>query len=141
MKARGLSADRLTGATQEADVHELDPFDPPEFSAFTIDGPAPLVWHRQPELQRRLRILGRLAEMGPSELIHRIGRVVAKRVARGRRSAAPITLDAANATTLLPATMAEDPGAFPQRVQRRVKPGLSGSPRWGNRMKPILRAA
>ncbi len=112
MKARGLSEDRLAGAIQEVDAEELDLFDSPGFSAFTADGPAPLVWHRQPELQRRLRILGRLAEMGPSELLHRISRVVAKRVARGRRSVAPIALDAVNAATLLPATMAEDPVAY-----------------------------
>jgi len=51
-------------------------------TALLVDTPAPLIWHRRPALQRRLRLLGRLREMTPAELAHRVGRVAAKRFAR-----------------------------------------------------------
>lgn len=78
-----------------------------------VPTPAPLVWHRQPALQRSLRIAGRLAQMGPGELLHRVGRMAAKRIARSRRSTRiPAPLDPAAAAALLPQPMAEDPLAY-----------------------------
>ncbi|HXQ20254.1 MAG TPA: glycosyltransferase, partial [Candidatus Acidoferrales bacterium] len=51
--------------------------------------PAPIVWYRQPRVQRRVRLVGRLIHMPPREIAHRGRRVAAKRAARLRLQVRP----------------------------------------------------
>lgn len=45
---------------------------------------APVVWYRRPVVQQRWRLVTRLAEMSPAEVVHRGWRIAAKRVSRIR---------------------------------------------------------
>ncbi len=74
----------------------------------TNGSPAPILWHRRPRIQKRLRLLARLVRMSPAEIAHRIGRVMAKRL-YVRPSLPPPTQCARD---LLPAAMHAEPVAY-----------------------------
>ena len=49
------------------------------------DGGVPrarIKWYREPAIQRRLRLVARLADMGPREIAHRVWRIAEKRLGR-----------------------------------------------------------
>ena len=76
-------------------------------------GRAPIVWWRRPGLQRRVRLVGRLAKMTPAEVAHRLGRVIAKALARRRAAASRASIpDEEMARKMLPAAVFESPTGY-----------------------------
>lgn len=63
---------------------------------------ADVSWYRRVPVQRRLRLVGRLAQMHPREIVHRIAKVAAKHAARWRGTEA----DAPDEHRPLPASFA-----------------------------------
>ncbi len=71
--------------------------------------PASVTWYRSSAVQTRVRLLTRLAQMSPAEIVHRLRKLLRKRLARRQAS---ITLDSRSARALLTLPMRSSPAAY-----------------------------
>lgn len=86
------------------------------FGAIEVSGPttearAPVLWYRQPRVQRRLRLVGRLVRMRPAEIVHRGQRAALKRATRLHRQSFSAPHDK-TVGVFLSLGMGDDPAAY-----------------------------